>query len=74
MKERLENIEELIKEHSPKAIIVTSPSYEGIVSDLPHISEVCKQNDVYLIVDESSHKYPKGYPFGYYSYLLLENF
>lgn len=51
--EKLENIEELIKEHSPKAIIVTSPSYEGIVSDIPHISEVCKKNDVYLIVDEA---------------------
>lgn len=51
--EGLNNIEELIKRHSPKAIIVTSPSYEGIVSDIPKISMVCKNYGVYLIVDEA---------------------
>lgn len=49
----LENTEELIKKHSPKAIVVTSPSYEGIVSDIPKISEICKKYGVYLIVDEA---------------------
>ena len=51
--EKLENIEELIEKHAPKAIIVTSPSYEGIVSNIPYISEVCKKHNVYLIVDEA---------------------
>lgn len=51
--EGLNNIEELIKRHFPKAIIVTSPSYEGIVSDIPKISMVCKNYGVYLIVDEA---------------------
>ena len=51
--EVLNNIEALLDKHSPKAIIVTSPSYEGIVSDIPKISEACKKRGVYLIVDEA---------------------
>lgn len=49
----LGNAEELIKQHLPKAIVVTSPSYEGIVSDIPEISKICKKYGVYLIVDEA---------------------
>lgn len=49
----LENVEELIKKHLPKAIVVTSPSYEGIVSDIPEISRICKKYGVFLIVDEA---------------------
>ena len=51
--ERLENAEELIKKYAPKTLVVTSPSYEGIVSDIPKISSVCKKYGVYLIVDEA---------------------
>ena len=51
--ERLENTEELLKKYSPNAIVVTSPSYEGIVSDIPKISEICRKAGVYLIVDEA---------------------
>lgn len=51
--ERLENIDELLDKYSPKAIIVTSPSYEGIVSDIPKISEACKKRGIYLIIDEA---------------------
>lgn len=51
--ERLDNVEELIRQYLPKAIIVTSPSYEGIVSDISSISKVCKQYGVRLIVDEA---------------------
>lgn len=51
--ERLENIDELLDKYSPKAIIVTSPSYEGIVSDIPKISEACKKRSIYLIIDEA---------------------
>lgn len=49
----LEDVEKLIKQHLPKAIVVTSPSYEGIVSDIPQISKICKKYGVYLIVDEA---------------------
>lgn len=46
-------VERLLKEYTPKAIIITSPSYEGIVADIPSISEICKKHSVYLIVDEA---------------------
>ena len=48
-----ENVEELFIEHKPKAIVITSPSYEGIVCDIKVISEICKKYKVYLIVDEA---------------------
>ena len=44
---------QLIKENMPKALIITSPSYEGLVSDIKEISSICKKNNVYLIVDEA---------------------
>ncbi len=36
-----------------KAVIITSPTYEGYVSDIKEIKEVCKKNNTYLIVDEA---------------------
>ena len=36
-----------------KAVIVTSPSYEGIVSDIKAIKRICEKNGAYLIVDEA---------------------
>ena len=36
-----------------KAVIVTSPTYEGIVSDVKKISGLCKKYNAYLIVDEA---------------------
>ncbi len=36
-----------------KAVIVTSPTYEGIVSDIIKLKEICKKNNAYLIVDEA---------------------
>ena len=50
---KLENTGELLKKYSPKALIVTSPSYEGIVSDIPEIARLCKEAGVILIVDEA---------------------
>ena len=40
--EAINNTEELIQKHSPKAMIITSPSYEGIASDVQKISKICK--------------------------------
>ena len=45
--------EKLLLKHSPKAIIITSPSYEGIVSDIKSFSEISKRLGVILIVDEA---------------------
>lgn len=36
-----------------KAVIVTSPTYEGVVSDINEISKICKKYGAYLIVDEA---------------------
>lgn len=44
---------ELINIKGVKAVIVTSPSYEGIVSDIKSLKQVCKKNGAYLIVDEA---------------------
>ena len=36
-----------------KAVIVTSPTYEGIVSDIKALKNICEKNGSYLIVDEA---------------------
>ena len=44
---------DLINIKGLKAVIVTSPSYEGIVSDIKELKRVCEKNGAYLIVDEA---------------------
>lgn len=46
-------IEKKLKEYKIKAVIVTSPSYEGIVSDIKKIKKLCEKHGAYLIVDEA---------------------
>ena len=46
-------IKNLLEEYRPKAIIITSPTYEGMVSDIKAIKEICKTTNTYLIVDEA---------------------
>lgn len=51
-----DKIEEKFKSESDekiKAVIVTSPTYEGIVSDIKKIKEICKKYGAFLIVDEA---------------------
>ena len=36
-----------------KAVIITSPTYEGVCSDIASISTVCKKYNAFLIVDEA---------------------
>lgn len=36
-----------------KAVIITSPTYEGMVSDVAKIKGICKKYGAYLIVDEA---------------------
>ncbi|MDD3436593.1 MAG: aminotransferase class V-fold PLP-dependent enzyme, partial [Candidatus Gastranaerophilales bacterium] len=36
-----------------KALIITSPTYEGVISDIKKIKEICKKYGAYLIVDEA---------------------
>lgn len=44
---------DLIDIKGVKAVIVTSPTYEGIVSDIKEIKKICEKNGAYLIVDEA---------------------
>ncbi len=44
---------DLIDIKGVKAVIITSPTYEGIVSDIKALKEICKKNNAYLIVDEA---------------------
>jgi len=49
----LQVLEAKLKSEKIAALIVTSPSYEGIVSDIAKIKEICKKHGAYLIVDEA---------------------
>lgn len=53
--ERLEPdyLEECLKNNDIKAVIVTSPSYEGIVSDIKSLKSVCEKYGACLIADEA---------------------
>jgi arginine decarboxylase len=49
-----EKIEELLIKHNDiKLIIITSPTYEGVVSDIPSISKIAHKYKVPLLVDEA---------------------
>lgn len=51
---RPEQIEEKLKNHRKiKGVFLTSPTYEGVVSDIRAISRVCKEYGAVLIVDEA---------------------
>ncbi len=49
----LELIEKKLQNRKIKAVIVTSPTYEGVVSEIKEIKEICKKHGAYLIVDEA---------------------
>lgn len=36
-----------------KVLIITNPTYEGVISDISKIADVCKQYNIILIVDEA---------------------
>ncbi len=49
-----EYMEEILSKNKDiKAIIVTNPTYEGVMSDIYRISHICKKYNVILIVDEA---------------------
>jgi len=47
------DIEEHLKKKDIKAVIITSPTYEGIVCDIEAIAMLCEKYEAYLIVDEA---------------------
>lgn len=46
-------LENQLKLNDYRALIITSPTYEGIYSDIEAISKICRQYNTYLIVDEA---------------------
>lgn len=48
-----QSVQELIIEHKPDTIVITSPTYEGFVAEVDKISELCRNNGITLIVDEA---------------------
>ncbi|WP_455031492.1 aminotransferase class I/II-fold pyridoxal phosphate-dependent enzyme [Oribacterium sp.] len=58
----LKEVERLLQEFpKSKALIFTSPSYEGVVSDVEGIARLCHENGLSLLVDEAhgAHFSPK---------------
>lgn len=60
-----QRIERLLKENPQiRAVILTSPTYEGVVSDIGRIAELAHEKGIPLIVDEAhgAHFNQKGFP------------
>ena len=51
---RPEDVEKALSSDSDiRTVIITSPTYEGVISDSGKIYEICKKHDAVLVVDES---------------------
>lgn len=50
---RADILENILRTTKVKALVVTSPSYYGVVSDIEKIKSVCVKYGTYLIVDEA---------------------
>lgn len=48
-----EVIDYYLSRYNISAVIVTSPTYEGIISDIEDIKAVCDRHEAFLIVDEA---------------------
>lgn len=48
-----EMIEYYLDRYDIRTVIITSPTYEGIISDIEEIKSVCEKHNAYLIVDEA---------------------
>jgi len=49
-----ETIAELLDENPDAGVVwITNPTYEGVISDVKAIAEICKEREVTLIVDEA---------------------
>lgn len=49
------DIEDKLTKHNDeiRLVIITSPTYEGVVSDIKSISEICHKHGAKLLVDEA---------------------
>ena len=59
------DVEKILKNQNIKAVIITSPTYEGFTSDIKSIAEIVHRHNAVLIVDEAhgAHfKFHKAFP------------
>ncbi len=45
------NLEEIIKSNNIGTVVITSPTYEGVISDISKIYDICKKNNAFLFID-----------------------
>ena len=50
---RPEVIDYFLSRYNVRTVIITSPSYEGIISDIEEIRAICDRYEAFLIVDEA---------------------
>lgn len=50
---RPEVIDYFLSRYNIRTVIVTSPTYEGIISDIEEIKSICEKYEAFLIVDEA---------------------
>lgn len=48
-----EVIDYYLSRYNIRTVIITSPSYEGIISDIEEIKAICEKHSAFLIVDEA---------------------
>lgn len=61
---KLTDIEEMLKKHTDiRAVMLVSPSYDGVVSDIEKIADIVHRSGIPLIVDEAH-----GAHFGFHDY------
>ena len=48
-----EQVAEALEREAVSCVILTSPTYEGVVSDIGAIADICHKKDIPLIVDEA---------------------
>jgi arginine/lysine/ornithine decarboxylase len=62
-----ETVQEELRWHSDiKLVVITSPTYEGVISDIGSIAEICHEHGAALLVDEAhgAHLGFGGFPDG----------
>ena len=61
------DVEQMLTQHEVDLVILTSPTYEGVVQDISTISGICRKHGAYLLVDSAhgahlgfSEKFPES--------------
>lgn len=59
-----DELDALLKETKAKAVVITSPTYEGVVADVKGLAETAHENGAIIIVDSAhgAHFLLDGYP------------